>query len=271
MTVCVGLINTRVIKATEIPGRIALRMTHSQKDRSLPAKKKYIWWEETDVTKCIDASERHPEIAISGALRIWHRSGKPSPLIPWQWIHLLHKLMYWKICLRLQRAWSNTTNCGIHCIHFYVAWDISAVEFAEAWFSTNLLLFIGAWRTCPEPPLARQLFLWGFEEGRAPLATAAPGILRPILQEHVCTRLAQRVGDMLLNLTRSSFISVAHTLKEVCKVTAYLMTRRNFWTAYTDECQKLLKIIINLQQIFSSMNQQHVCVWKMGKEQQISW
>lgn len=51
MAVFVGLINTRVIKASEIAGRIALTMTRSQKDRSLPAKRKYIWWEETDVTQ----------------------------------------------------------------------------------------------------------------------------------------------------------------------------------------------------------------------------
>lgn len=82
MAVSVGLINTHVIKASKIPGRIALTMTLSPKDRSLPAKKKYIWWEETDVTKHIDTSERHPEIVISRALMIQHRSGKPSPLIP---------------------------------------------------------------------------------------------------------------------------------------------------------------------------------------------
>ena len=56
-------------------------MTRSQEDRRLLAKKKYIWWEEIDVTKRIDASKRHPEIVISRALMIQYRSGKPSPLI----------------------------------------------------------------------------------------------------------------------------------------------------------------------------------------------
>lgn len=118
MTVFVGLINTHVIKAPEIPGKIAPMMTCSQEDRSFPAKKKYIWWEKIDVAKCIDPSKRHPETVISRALTIQNRLGKRILLIPWQWIHLLHKPMYWKICLRLQRAWSKTTNYSIHCIHF---------------------------------------------------------------------------------------------------------------------------------------------------------
>lgn len=129
MTVFAGLINTHVIKAPDIRGRMDPTMTHSQEDRSLLAKKNTPGEKRQDVTKCIDT--RRPRLrSPDGETQV--RQTQPVDTVT---ANPPSAQTYTREDLRLQRARSNTTNCGVCCIHF-----IHPMRYFSSGIRRNLIL-----------------------------------------------------------------------------------------------------------------------------------